>query len=91
MGGGHVIEVQEWFAERAAREISLYFEENQPDGSAPALPDLRPVGGLESVLTGLALLLAFYAAYHRVYPGLGAYPERWGRAGQRGRSGHPGR
>ncbi|MBG0791748.1 MAG: rhomboid family intramembrane serine protease [Desulfovibrionaceae bacterium] len=76
MGGGYVIEVQEWFAERAAGEITLYFEENRPDG-AVALPDLRPVGGLDSTVAGLALLVVFYVLYHRVYPGLGLYPERW--------------
>ena len=77
VGGGYVIEVQEWFAERAVGEISLYFEENRPDGRAVSLPDLRPVSGLEPTVVGLGLLVVFYVVYHRVYPGLGAYPERW--------------
>ncbi|BDQ35153.1 rhomboid family intramembrane serine protease [Pseudodesulfovibrio portus] len=76
-GGGYVIEVQEWFADRAARELTLYFEENRPDIGSVTLPDLRPVSGFEPTLVGLGLLLLFYVMYHRVYPGLGVYPELW--------------
>lgn len=76
-GGGYVVEVQKWAADRAVREITLYFEENQPDWRGAALPDLRPVSGFEPTLVGLALLLLFYVMYHRVYPGLGVYPRLW--------------
>ena len=76
-GGGYVVEVQEWFADRAAGEILLYLEENRPDGPGVSLPDLRPVGGMEPTLFGLALLVLFYWMYHRVHSGFGLYPELW--------------
>lgn len=76
-GGGYTVQVQEWFAERAVREISLYFEENQPDGRTIQLADLRPVSGLEPTLIGLALLVFFFWAYNLTYPSFGLYPELW--------------
>jgi len=76
-GGGYVVEVQEWFADRAANEIALYFEENRPGIDSVTPPDLRPVSGFGPTLFGLGLLLLFYVMYHRVYPGLGVYPELW--------------
>ena len=76
-GGGYVVEVQAWAADRAVREIALYFEENQPHWRSAPLSDLRPVSGFEPTVFGLALLLLFYVMYHRVYPGLGVYPQLW--------------
>lgn len=76
-GGGYTIRVQEWYAERAAREISLYFDENQPEWRDASLPDLRPVSGLEPSLIGLGLLVLFFWSYNRVYPGLGLYADLW--------------
>lgn len=80
-GGGYVIETQEWFAARAAREITLYFEENRPVSGSASLPDLRPVSGAEPTLVGLGLLLIFYVLYHRAYPGLGLHAGVWVDAG----------
>lgn len=76
-GGGYTIQVQEWFAERAVREVRLYFDENQPDWQIAPIPDLRPVSGLEPVLAGLVALVLFFWIYNRVYPGLGLYPDLW--------------
>lgn len=80
-GGGYIVEVQEWVAGRAVKEIILYFEENQSDERKIFQPPMRPVGGLEPTLLGLALLVIFYGMYHRVYPGLGLYPQLWVEAG----------
>jgi membrane associated rhomboid family serine protease len=80
-GGGYAVMVQEWFADRAAEEIELYFEENRPESGGAAIPDLRPVGGLEPTLFGLALLVLFYWVYSRTYPSLGLYPDLWVRLG----------
>ncbi|EGB16457.1 Rhomboid family protein [Pseudodesulfovibrio mercurii] len=80
-GWGYAVTVQEWYADRAVQEIDLYFEENRPELARVALADLRPVGGLEPTLFGLALLILFYWAYSRTYPGLGLYPDLWVRLG----------
>jgi membrane associated rhomboid family serine protease len=79
--GGWAVMVQEWFADRAVEEIELYFEENRPEPAGMDLPDLRPVGGLEPTLFGLALLVLFYWVYSRTYPSLGLYPDLWVRLG----------
>ncbi|BCS90102.1 rhomboid family intramembrane serine protease [Pseudodesulfovibrio sediminis] len=76
-GGRYIVEVQEWFGERAFSEIKLYFEENQPDWRGARLTDLRPVSGLEPTVFGLVMLMLFFWAYTHTYPGLGLYPERW--------------
>jgi membrane associated rhomboid family serine protease len=76
-GDGWAVMVQEWYADRAVEEIELYFEENRPELAKVDLPDLRPVGGLEPTLFGLALLVIFYWAYSRTYPGMGLYPDLW--------------
>lgn len=76
-GPGWAVMVQEWFADRAVEEISLYFEENRPVPGPVNLPDLRPVSGLEPTLFGLALLVLFFWAYSRTYPALRLYPELW--------------
>ncbi|WP_319582082.1 rhomboid family intramembrane serine protease [uncultured Pseudodesulfovibrio sp.] len=80
-GEGWAVRVQEWFAGRAVEELELYFEENRPELAKVELPDLRPVGGNEPTLFGLALLVAFYWAYSRTYPSLGLYPDLWVRLG----------
>lgn len=80
-GGGYAVMIQEWYADRAGEEIECYFEENRPEPGAAEPPDLRPVGGLEPTLFGLALLVLFYWAYSRTYPSLGLYPDLWVRLG----------
>ncbi|MUM76419.1 rhomboid family intramembrane serine protease [Pseudodesulfovibrio sp. F-1] len=76
-GQGYSIQVQAWFAERAAAEIRLYLEENAPGRHPASLPDLRPVSGPEPTLAAMALLVLFFWAYNRAYPGLGVYPALW--------------
>ncbi|WP_285905209.1 rhomboid family intramembrane serine protease [Pseudodesulfovibrio pelocollis] len=76
-GQGYSIQVQQWFAQRAAAEIRLYLEENSPSGHALSLPDLRPVSGGEPTVAAMALLVLFFWAYNRAYPGLGLYPALW--------------
>jgi len=80
-GGGYAVMVQEWYADRGAGEITQYFEENRPELARTELPDLRPVGGLEPTLFGLALLVLFYWVYSRTYPAQGLYPDLWVRLG----------
>jgi membrane associated rhomboid family serine protease len=75
-GGGHAVLVQSWLAERAAAEIRLYLDENAAGGPA-RLPDLRPVSGAEPTVAAMALLMLFFWAYHRTYPGPGLYPTLW--------------
>lgn len=76
-GGGHTIQVQAWFADRAVNEIRLYMEENAPDGRRLALLDLRPVSGHEPTLFAMALLVLFYWVTSRTYPEFGLYPHLW--------------
>ena len=76
-GGGYTVQVQQWFADRAVNEITLYFEENRPDWRGVNLVDLRPVSGLEPTLFGLGLLVLFYWVYNRTFPGLGLYSDLW--------------
>ncbi|ADU63669.1 MAG: rhomboid family intramembrane serine protease [Pseudodesulfovibrio sp.] len=76
-GGGHSVQVQLWFVERAAAEIRLYLEENAPGRHGVHLPDLRPVSGYEPTVAVMALLLLFFWAYTRTYPGWGLYPTLW--------------
>nr|WP_321514645.1 rhomboid family intramembrane serine protease [uncultured Pseudodesulfovibrio sp.] len=80
-GGGYTVQVQEWFADRAKGEISLYFEENTPDWRTVTLVDLRPVSGLEPTMYALALLVLFYWVYNRTFPGMGLYPALWVKLG----------
>ena len=79
-GGGHTVQVQEWFAERAVEEIQLYLSENTPSGPL-VLPDLRPVSGVEPVLGAMIALVIFYWFYSRTYPSFGLYPELWVKLG----------
>jgi len=76
-GGGHSVQVQDWFVERAAEEIKLYLAENVPDGRGMLLHDLRPVSGLEPTMFAMFLLVLFYWVYSRTYPGFGFYPALW--------------
>ncbi|RWU02760.1 rhomboid family intramembrane serine protease [Pseudodesulfovibrio sp. S3] len=76
-GGGYAVQVQQWFLARAVDEITLYYEENQPDWRGVNLVDLRPVSGVEPTLLGLSLLIVFFWVYNRTFPGWGLYPERW--------------
>jgi len=76
-GGGHVVQVQDWFAERAADEIRLFLAENIPDGRGLELADLRPVSGLEPTMFAMFLLVLFFWVYGRAYPGFGLYPNLW--------------
>jgi len=76
-GGGHTVQVPPWFADRATEEILLYMDENKPDGRGLYLPDLRPVGGLEPTVAGMACLVVFFWLYSRTYPAFKLYPSRW--------------
>ncbi len=74
---GYTVQVQDWFAERSADEIRLYLAENMPDGRGLVLVDLRPVSGLEPTMFAMFLLVLFFWAYSRIYPGIGFYPDLW--------------
>ena len=74
---GYIVQVQGWFAERAAGEISLHMAENMPDGRRLILADLRPVSGLEPTMFAMFLLVLFFWVYSRAYPGYGLYPALW--------------
>ncbi|QGY41941.1 rhomboid family intramembrane serine protease [Pseudodesulfovibrio cashew] len=76
-GGGHTVQVRQWFADRAEEEIRLYLEENKPDGRAVVLPDLRPVGGLEPTVFAMAALVLFHWICSRTYPSLALHPSTW--------------
>lgn len=76
-GGGHSVQVQPWFVERAAAEVRLYLEENAPGRHGVHLPDLRPVSGYEPTVAAMVLLLLFFFVYTRTYPGWGLYPTLW--------------
>lgn len=76
-GGGHTVQVQQWFVERAVEEIRLYLSENAPDGRSLFLHDLRPAGGVEPTIVAMACLVAFFWLYNRTYPSLGLYPRLW--------------
>ncbi|MGL1861552.1 MAG: rhomboid family intramembrane serine protease [Pseudodesulfovibrio sp.] len=76
-GGGHAVQVQMWFLDRAVSEIELYLAENAPGQHAVFLPDLRPVSGLEPTIGAMAFLVLFYWVYNRTYPSLGLYPRLW--------------
>lgn len=76
-GGGHAVQVQEWFVERAVEEIRLYLNENAPDGRGIVLPDLRPVSGLEPTMWAMTCLVLFFWFYTRTYPSLALYPKLW--------------
>lgn len=75
-GGGHVLEAQPWFAQRAVEEIRLYRAENRPDANF-VIADLRPVSGLEPTIGVMAAMLLFYWLYTRAYPALGLFPRMW--------------
>ncbi|MDC0336438.1 rhomboid family intramembrane serine protease [Pseudodesulfovibrio sp.] len=76
-GGGHTVQVQRWFEDRAIEEIRLYLNENAPGKLPVILPDLRPVSGLEPTMGAMACLILFYWLYTRTYPSLGLYPKLW--------------
>jgi len=76
-GEGYSVQVQDWFSRRSVDEIRLYLAENVPDKNGLTLPDLRPVSGLEPTMFAMCLLVAFFWAYSRTYPGLGLYPGLW--------------
>lgn len=73
--GGMVLESPTWYAQRAAREIGLYLEENRHAPEAPPLPAPR-VSDRPTLLAMLALVV-FYAVTVRVWPSLGLYPQRF--------------
>jgi membrane associated rhomboid family serine protease len=74
---GYSIQVQAWFAARAAAEIRLYLEENAPCPGDGVLPDLRPVSGLEPTVAAMVLLVLFFWIYHRTYPAWRLAPSMW--------------
>ncbi|MBI9081332.1 MAG: rhomboid family intramembrane serine protease [Pseudodesulfovibrio sp.] len=76
-GGGYSVQVQDWFAERAADEIRLFLAENVPDGRGLELVDLRPASGWVPTLFVMFLFVLFFWVYGRAYPGFGLYPNLW--------------
>lgn len=76
-GGGHTVQVQEWFAHRATEEIKLYLDENAPGQFNIILPDLRPVSGMEPTILAMTCMVVFFWFYNRTYPSLGLYPKLW--------------
>ena len=76
-GGGHTVQVQPWFEERAVEEIRLYLSENAQDGRPLFLPDLRPVSGMEPTIAIMSCMVLFFWVYNRTYPSLSLYPQRW--------------
>lgn len=76
-GGGHTVQVQPWFTDRAVEEIRLYLDENAPDGRMIVLPDLRPVSGMEATVAIMACMVLFFWLYNRTYPSIPLYPQLW--------------
>ncbi|QJB55172.1 rhomboid family intramembrane serine protease [Pseudodesulfovibrio sp. zrk46] len=76
-GGGHTVQVQPWFVDRAVEEIRLYLAENAPDIWKTVLPDLRPVGDMEPTVLIMTAMVLFYWLYNRAYPALKMYPSLW--------------
>jgi len=76
-GGGHTVQVQPWFSDRAVEEIQLYLRENAPDGRLIVLPDLRPVSGMEPTVAVMTCMVLFFWAYSRTYPAFALYPKLW--------------
>jgi len=79
--GTQSIQVQAWFADRAAEEVNLYLSENNPGSQKIVLPDLRPVSGLEPTFIGMGMLILFFWVYTRTYPAFGLYPLLWKQLG----------
>ncbi len=76
-GGGHTVQVQEWFGERATEEIRLYLNENAPGQFAIKLPDLRPISGMEPTMLVMGCMVLFFWLYNRTYPSLALYTKLW--------------
>lgn len=73
--GGMILESPTWYAERAAREIGLYLEENRHTPEAPPLP--APRSSDRPTLLAMLALILFHGVVTRPWPDLGLYPQRF--------------
>lgn len=80
-GGGNRILVQSWQVDRAAREITLYEQENpKPESDESALCGQAPAGDHHVVLF-MGLLVLFHFVTTMAFPALGIYPRMWNQLG----------
>jgi membrane associated rhomboid family serine protease len=83
-GRGWVLETPAWYADKAAREIGLFLDENPGRPQDPHPPRDLPGPRRSDAPTWAAMtgLILFFAFVSRPWPGLGLYPQHWLDLGQ---------